>query len=122
MKYKVALRYMIEAETAEEAKATYDKQGTFQWLSVSEAKPEPGTELKKLISKFGFKPRAGCKCNQHIMDMNRRGVEWCEQNVDTIVGWLRDEAERSNIPFTKIGARILVKKAIRNVKKNKQQS
>jgi hypothetical protein len=115
---------------------------------------QPGTELNRLLYKFGFKPAPNCKCNQHIAEMNQKGAEWCEQNVDTIVGWLREEAERIKrdkqasierlkrinssgeerpsdaamaqlkasanatiVPFTAIGAKILVKRAIHNAKK-----
>jgi hypothetical protein len=49
--------------------------------------------------------------------MNQKGVEWCEQNIDTIVGWLREEADRADLPFTAIGAKIIVKRAIRNARK-----
>jgi hypothetical protein len=114
-----------------------------------------GTELKKLLSKLGLKPAANCKCNQHIAEMNQMGIAWCTANIDTIVGWLREEADRIKlqqqtataelkrlrslpadqrpadeclaalelnskarvVPFTSIGARILVKRAISNARK-----
>lgn len=74
----------------------------------------PGMELKKLLSKFGFKPKAGCKCAQHIREMDLKGLQWCRDNIDTIVGWLREEAQRAGYPFTAIGAKILIRRAIRN--------
>lgn len=80
---------------------------------ISAVQDGAGTELKKLIERFGFKPKAGCKCKQHMLEMNRRGADWCEQNIDTIVGWLREEAGRAGYPFTVIGARILVNRAIK---------
>lgn len=76
-----------------------------------------GTELKKLLSRLGLKPAANCKCAQHIREMNQEGVYWCEENTDTIVGWLKEEAERAKLPFTSIGARIIVRRAIRNANK-----
>lgn len=85
------------------------------------AKPQynigAGTELKKLIAKFGFKPKAGCKCAQHIREMNQNGIDWCSQNIDTIVGWLREEAVRAKLPFTEVGAKMMIKIAIRQAKK-----
>lgn len=77
----------------------------------------PGTALKQLISRLGFKPKPGCKCESHIREMNQKGPDWCEQNIDTIVGWLREEAERAGYPFTAIGAKLLVRRAISNARK-----
>lgn len=79
----------------------------------------PGTELKKLLSKLGLKPAANCKCNQHIHEMNYKGIKWCEQNIDTIVDWLHEEADRAKLPFIEFGARIIVKRAIVNAKRKK---
>jgi hypothetical protein len=80
-----------------------------------------GTELKKLLAGFGIKPGAGCNCEQHIFDMDSGGIERCERNIEDIVRWLREEAQRAGLPFTKIGARLLVKRAIHNAKKNQQK-
>ncbi len=79
-----------------------------------------GTELKNLISKFGLKPGFNCKCGHHIREMDQKGVEWCEQNIDTINGWLREEAQRARLPFTEIGAKLLIRKAISNAKKKQK--
>ncbi len=79
-----------------------------------------GTELKNLIAKFGLKPGLNCKCGQHIREMDANGVEWCEENTDTINGWLREEAERARLPFTEIGARVLIRVAIRNARKKQK--
>jgi len=76
-----------------------------------------GSELKKLLAKFGLKPAKECKCTQHINEMNWNGIEWCNENIDTIVGWLREEADRAHLPFSKLGARIMVKRAISNARK-----
>lgn len=76
-----------------------------------------GTELKILLAKFGLKPAVGCKCHQHITEMDARGIDWCEENIDVIVGWLKEEAARSRLPFFETGAKILVKKAIKTAKK-----
>ncbi len=76
-----------------------------------------GIELRKLLDKLGLKPAVNCKCAQHIREMNEKGTEWCEQNIELIIGWLKEEADRAKLPFTKLGARILVKRAIRNARK-----
>jgi hypothetical protein len=77
----------------------------------------PGTELKKLLSKLGLKPAPNCQCNARILLMNGRGVDWCAANIDIIVGWLREEATRAKLPFVEVGARLIVKRAIRNARK-----
>jgi hypothetical protein len=54
--------------------------------------------------------------------MDARGVAWCERNIDTIVGWLREEATKRKLPFVDIAGRLLVKRAIRNARKTAQSS
>jgi hypothetical protein len=49
--------------------------------------------------------------------MDRNGCDWCEANIDTIVGWLREEATKRKLPFVDIAGRLLVKRAIRNARK-----
>lgn len=79
----------------------------------------PGTELKKILSKLGLKPKAGCKCQQRIQEMNSKGTDWCADNIDLIAGWLREEAQRSGYPFSTLGAKILIRRAIKNSRKAK---
>jgi hypothetical protein len=76
----------------------------------------PGTELKKLLAGFGIFAESGCGCDDHAREMNRRGVEWCKANVDTIVGWMREEAGKRGLPFVEIAAKWLVRQAIRSVR------
>jgi hypothetical protein len=98
----------------------------FRDVAIAERKPErfervlvgPGTELKKLISKVGIKPSPGCQCNSHAVQMNLWGPDECERKIDLIVGWLREEATRRRLPFVDTLARMLVKRAISNARKN----
>ena len=76
-----------------------------------------GTELKKLLALAGI-VAADCPCNERAAEMDRRGVEWCEANVDTIVGWLREQAEARGLPFLDVAGRMLVRRAIRNARRN----
>ena len=76
-----------------------------------------GTELKKLLSKIGIKATPNCSCNKRAALMDTNGIEWCENNIDTIVGWLREEASKRKLPFVDIAGKILVKRAISNAKK-----
>lgn len=77
----------------------------------------PGTELKKILSKFGINSTPDCSCNKKAKLMNEKGIKWCENNIDTIVGWLREEATKRGLPFIDYAGKILVKKAISNAKK-----
>ena len=79
----------------------------------------PGTELKQLLAGWPFRIVAtpNCSCNAKAAEMDRQGIAWCEANIDTIVGWLREEATKRRLPFVDIAGRLLVKRAIRNARK-----
>lgn len=74
----------------------------------------PGTELKKLLSKIGIRPTADCPCNKRANQMDQEGPDWCEQNMEKILGWLREEANRRGLPFVNAAGRLLVRRAIKN--------
>lgn len=80
----------------------------------------PGTELKKILSFFGIHANKNCSCNSRLKIMNQKELEtpgWCEQNIDIIVGWLREEAAKRKLPFFDMAGRILVRRAISNARK-----
>lgn len=77
----------------------------------------PGSELKKLLSRLGITASPTCSCNQRAKLMDANGCDWCESNLDEIVGWLREEAQRRNLPFVDIAGRVLVRRAIRNARR-----
>lgn len=122
---RFAVTVLVDADSREQAIRNHC-DGEFHAVAVFNiasrrapirAPSGPGTELKKIIYKLGFKPKAGCKCGQHIMEMNTNGPDWCEQNIDTITGWLREEAVRAGYPFIESGARLIIRRAIRNSKR-----
>jgi len=76
-----------------------------------------GTELHKLLGRFGIHMKKGCGCKARMVQMNKWGVDGCEQNVETILEWLREEAAKRHLPFAKPLAKILVKRAIANARK-----
>ena len=82
----------------------------------------PGTELKKLLSRIGIKPKAGCKCLARAVEMDIRGCEWCESNIDTIVGWLLEEATKRGLPFLDAAGRLLVHRAIASARRRHVQA
>ena len=77
----------------------------------------PGTELKRLLARVGITASPDCACNARAAEMDRQGVDWCEANVETIVGWLREQATARGLPFFKAAARLLVRRAIANARK-----
>jgi hypothetical protein len=77
-----------------------------------------GTALSALLKKFGINPdEKGCKCRLHAAHMDAAGCDWCEQNIETIVGWLREEATKRGLPFVDVAGRLLVRRAIRNARR-----
>lgn len=72
----------------------------------------PGTELKRLLESLGIQPTGSCACDARAALMDDRGPEWCRENMDTIVSWLREEAERRGMPFVEFAVCQLIKLAI----------
>ena len=81
----------------------------------------PGTELKKMLAKIGIKASPTCSCNSRAQVMDSQGVQWCKDNVDTIVGWLREEATKRGLPFVDLAGKIIVKRAISLAEKAEKQ-
>lgn len=75
----------------------------------------PGTELKALLGgwPFYFKPTVGCRCLDRASRMDRLGADWCEQNIDVISGWLREEATNRRLPYADAMGKALIRKAMR---------
>lgn len=80
----------------------------------------PGTELKKLLAKIGITATPNCKCNSRVKHMDAMEAQepgWCERNIDTIVGYLREAAAERKLPFVDMAGRVLVKRAIANARR-----
>jgi hypothetical protein len=82
----------------------------------------PGTELKKVLKMFGIEATPNCSCNRYAAMMNINGCEWCNNNIETILDWLKSEADRRKLPFIRAGARLVVKRAIKNAEKILRQN
>jgi len=88
--------------------------------TAAESSCKAGTALKEIIKKWlKITATATCSCNARAQTMDANGCDWCEQNIDTIVGWLREEAKKRRLPFVDIAGRVIVKKAIANARKVK---
>jgi len=76
----------------------------------------PGTELKCFLGRLGIKAGPHCECNRRAAEMDARGADWCEENTEVIVGWLRQEAARRRLPFLAPAARAIIRKAIKRAR------
>ena len=77
----------------------------------------PGTELHRLLGRFGIYMTKGCSCRGRMVQMNKWGPAGCTENIETIVEWLKEEAGNRGLPFFSMPARMLVRRAIANARK-----
>jgi hypothetical protein len=73
----------------------------------------PGTILSKMLTKIGIHSTPNCSCRRRAIEMNARGPDWCADNIDTIVGWLREESERRKLPFIDFAGKLLIQRAVK---------
>jgi hypothetical protein len=105
----------VVANCRGESETRWTKDGL---LLLRSAKDKgPGSELKRLLASIGIVAKPNCACNARARVMDRQGCDWCEQHLDTIVGWLREEATKRGLPFIDAAGRLLVKRAIRNARR-----
>lgn len=72
----------------------------------------PGNMLHAALEKVGFRTTENCQCMARVRKMNRKGKQWCIDNLETIIGWLHQEARVRKMPFSSFGARLLVKRIL----------
>jgi hypothetical protein len=76
----------------------------------------PGKELRKLLSWFAT-DTPDCECKSRAKKMNTWGVEGCRNNIETILDWLQEEAEKRGLPYVRFIAKQLVLLAISRAEK-----
>ena len=97
-----------------EVAAVCGRPETVRVFHGSSAPCGPGTHLRRLLSYIGITAGPGCKCGERARLMDEKGPDWCEKNINTIVGWLEEEAKGlKGLLFSRLAARMLVRKAIR---------
>lgn len=83
----------------------------------------PGTELKKLLAGWPFYITSSpdCSCNRVAAEMDSWGADECEkpERVDYILAAMRENAEKRGLPFIDAAGRFLIRRAIKNARKNK---
>tara|TARA_B000000557_G_C20799245_1_gene454738 strand:+ start:1288 stop:1905 length:618 start_codon:yes stop_codon:yes gene_type:complete len=72
----------------------------------------PGTILSGMLEAIGIKSAPNCSCKKRAVIMNAEGNDWCEKNMDTILDWLKEEADKRSLPFVRMGAKLIVQRAI----------
>ena len=79
----------------------------------------PGTELSKLLKRFGIEPTPTCACRAKAAEMDAWGCDECSkpERIEEVVGVMREEAKARGLPFVDMAARFLVKRAIHNARK-----
>lgn len=77
----------------------------------------PGTELKALLGRIGITSKPGCACNKRALEMDAKGCDWCEQNIDQIDAWLAEEAKKRKLPYLSLVGKALIRLAIRRARK-----
>ena len=94
--------------TVDEAHAAYPRQ---------RRAAGPGAELTKLLARIGITAKPGCSCKRHASQMDAWGPDGCEANLEKIVGWLRQEAQKRRLPWVDSAGRLLIKRAIANARR-----
>ena len=84
-------------------------------LLIADGKPAllepgsgPGTTLKRTLSWF-HTSSSSCGCEERAAIMDAWGVQGCEENIKTILYWLRDSAAAQNLPYSEIAVLIILK-------------
>lgn len=85
--------------------------------NLSTDKGGAGTELKSLLKLIGITSSPGCSCNKRAAIMDHNGIDWCKQNLDQIVSWLREEATKRKLPFANFAGKKIVRMAISRAEK-----
>lgn len=80
----------------------------------------PGTELAKLLKRFGIEPTPTCSCRAKAAQMDAWGPDECErpERIAEVVAVMRAEAEARGLPFLDLAGRLLVRRAIQNARRN----
>jgi hypothetical protein len=80
----------------------------------------PGTELSKLLKRFGIEPTPTCACRAKAAEMDAWGCDEASrpERIEEVVAVMRAEAEARGLPFLDVAGRLLVRRAIQNARRN----
>ncbi len=111
---------LLTIDTTHESYPSVDRTEKY-YRPVENTQDGAGSELKKLLSMIGITSSPNCKCNMYAAFMNNMGTSWCTNNIDSIVSWLKEEADKRKLPFSKVLAKQVVKLAIRRAVKKESK-
>lgn len=79
----------------------------------------PGTELSKLLKRFGIEPTPTCQCRAKAAEMDAWGPDESSkpERIEEVVAVMREEAAARGLPFLDAVGRLLVRRAIRNARR-----
>lgn len=79
----------------------------------------PGTELSRLLKRFGIEPTPTCSCRAKAAEMDAWGCDECSrpERIDEVVAVMRAEAKARGLPFLDAAGRLLVRRAIANARR-----
>jgi len=80
----------------------------------------PGTELSRLLKRFGIEPTPTCQCRAKQQQMDQWGCDECSrpERIDEVVAVMKAEATARGLPFLDLAGRLLVRRAIANARRN----
>ena len=83
----------------------------------------PGTELSKLLKRFGIEPTPTCQCRARAAQMDAWGADECErpERIDEVVAVMREEAAARGLPFLDAAGRMLVRRAVANARRKESR-
>lgn len=103
---------LIKENTAQKLREKFPK-------TLEEDPNGPGTILTNMISTMGIKSTPNCSCRRHAIEMNEKGADWCENNMPTILGWLKEESAKRHLPYIESVASLIVSRAIKTSRRLK---
>ena len=79
----------------------------------------PGCQLTKSLAWWRIRDDGTCGCAERAAQMDAWGPDKCEQEIETIMGWLREASEKRFplVPFVDAPARMMVFQAIAAARK-----
>jgi len=111
-----------QAEAALKVRLGHDIQASLQAMyprTLEQDPNGPGSILTGMIKTLGISSSSTCSCRRHALEMNDKGPDWCEENMETILSWLRDEAKKRGLPFIDMVGKAMVQRAINRSRKLK---
>jgi len=84
-----------------------------------------GTELAKIFAWFWYHEKPGCKCKHYATEMNKNGIEWCKNNIPTIMEWIHEGAKAQGVSMGVIrdlGAKAAILMAIKRAESNRDSA